>query len=133
MTMTDPIADMLTRIRNANAVKKESVDIPSAKMKEEIARILKDEGYIEAYKKVGTDLRQVLRIYLKYHGRDQKQTISHLERISKPGRRVYIKGDEIPSVLGDLGIAMVSTSKGLLSGEKAKKMGLGGEHICSVW
>ena len=133
MTMTDPIADMLTRIRNANAVKKESVDIPSSKMKEEIARVLKDEGYIEAYKKAGTGTKQVLRVYLKYHGKDQKQTISHIERISKPGRRVYVKGSEISEVLGGLGIAVFSTSKGFFSGEQAKKMGIGGEHVCSVW
>ena len=133
MTMTDPIADMLTRIRNANSVRKESVDVPYSIMKEELTKVLKEEGFIEAYKVVGSGVQKMIRLYYKYHGRKQDSTISKIERVSKPGRRVYVSKDDIKPVLGGLGISILSTSKGLMTGEKAKKTGIGGEVICSVW
>jgi len=132
MVMTDPIADMLTRIRNANSVKHESVDIPSSKLKVELARILKDEGFIREYKVIDDGKQGVLRIYLKYTAQ-KGQVIQGLKRISKPGMRVYAGKDEIPRVLGGLGIAILSTPKGILTDKEARKEGVGGEVICYVW
>ncbi len=130
--MTDPIADMLTRIRNASSVFHESVDVPASKIKKELARILKEEGYIRDYK-VNDDGKQgVLRIYLKY-APPKRQVITGVKRISKPGRRVYAKSDQIPRVLGGLGVAVLSTSRGLMTDREARKQRIGGEVICYVW
>lgn len=132
MGMTDPIADMLTRIRNASSVFHESVDVPASKIKKELARILKEEGYIRDYK-VNDDGKQgVLRIYLKY-APPKRQVITGVKRISKPGRRVYAKSDQIPRVLGGLGVAVLSTSRGLMTDREARKQRIGGEVICYVW
>lgn len=132
MVMTDPIADMLTRIRNAHAVNHEQVDVPASKLKGELARILKEEGYIRDYKVIEEKGRRVLRIFLKY-GPNKRRVISGIRRISKPGLRVYAGKDEIPRVLGGLGVAVLSTSKGVLSDRQARKEGVGGEVICYVW
>ncbi|MFW6264514.1 MAG: 30S ribosomal protein S8 [Bacillota bacterium] len=132
MNITDPIADMLTRIRNANSTNKDIVNMPASKMKINIADILKEEGFISDYKIVESYPQNSLRIYLKYGDNDEK-VISGLKRISKPGLRVYVKRDEIPRVLGGLGIAIVSTSQGLLTDKVARKNGVGGEVICYVW
>ncbi|MBY0394898.1 MAG: 30S ribosomal protein S8 [Thermoleophilia bacterium] len=130
--LTDPIADMLTRIRNANLALHDAVEMPGSKLKAEIARVLRDEGYIADYEvrdgEVGTDL--VVR--LKYD-RDRRRVISGLERVSKPGRRVYVDRDGIPRVLGGMGIAVMSTSQGVITGHEARRRGIGGEVICSVW
>jgi len=132
MTMTDPIADMLTRVRNANRAYHETVDIPASKMKEEIARILKEEGYIKDYQVVQENSFNVIRVKMNF-GPDRERVISGIKRISKPGLRVYAKKDEVPRVLGGLGIAIISTSKGIMTGREAKKAELGGEVICYVW
>ena len=132
MVMTDPIADMLTRIRNASSVKHESVDIPRSKLKEELARILKDEGFIKEYKVIDDNKQGMIRIYLKYdpaHG----AVIKGIKRISKPGTRVYAAKEEVPRVLGGLGVAILSTSKGIVTDRVARKEGIGGEVICYVW
>ena len=131
--MTDPIADMLTRIRNANTAKHDTVDIPSSKMKLSIAKILLDEGYIKSYELVENGNFNDIRVTLKYGADKNEKIISGLQRISKPGLRVYCKKDEVPRVLNGLGIAVVSTSKGLVVDREARKMGLGGEVICYVW
>jgi small subunit ribosomal protein S8 len=131
MAMTDPIADMLTRIRNANMVQKTTVDIPASRVKEEIASVLKDEGFIKDYQRIAEG-HGILRLYLKY-GKDGQKVISGLKRISKPGLRVYAKKDEIPKVLGGLGVAVISTSKGIITDKNARNMGVGGEVICYVW
>jgi small subunit ribosomal protein S8 len=130
--MTDPIADFLTRIRNANQVYKEQVDIPASKMKKELAEILKREGFIKNYEYIEDGKQGILRLYLKY-GPNKEKVITGLKRISKPGLRVYVKKDEIPKVLGGLGIAVISTSKGLMTDKQARKEGLGGEVICYIW
>ncbi|HHV93932.1 MAG TPA: 30S ribosomal protein S8 [Firmicutes bacterium] len=132
MVMTDPIADMLTRIRNAHSAKHDSVDIPVSKLKVEVARILKEEGYVRDYKVIDDGKQGVLRIYLKY-GPNKKLVISGIKRISKPGLRVYAKKDEIPRVLGGLGIAILSTSKGVMTDRAARQLGVGGEVLCYVW
>ncbi|NLM68648.1 MAG: 30S ribosomal protein S8 [Firmicutes bacterium] len=132
MVLTDPIADMLTRIRNANSVKHESVDIPASKMKNEVARILKEEGYIRDYKVIDDNKQGILRIYLKY-GPNDERVITGIKRISKPGLRVYAKKDEVPRVLGGLGIAILSTSQGIMTDKAARKGNIGGEVICYVW
>ena len=132
MTMTDPIADMLTRIRNANSVGHESVEIPSYKMKKAIVQILLDEGYIESYDLVEEVVQGTIKITLKY-GANKEKVISGIKKISKPGLKVYAKADEVPRVLDGLGIAIVSTSKGILSDKKARELGVGGEVICFVW
>lgn len=132
MNLTDPIADMLTRIRNANSTIKESVDVPASNIKESIAQLLKEEGFILDYKVVDTYPQNTLRLYLKY-GDDGEKVISGLKRISKPGLRVYVKKDEIPKVLGGLGIAVLSTSQGIVTGKVARKNGAGGEVLCYVW
>ena len=132
MTMTDPIADMLTRIRNANVVKHETVDVPASNMKKELARILLEEGFIRGYDVIEDGKQGIIRIQLKY-GQTGERVITGIKRISKPGLRVYCKKDEVPRVLNGLGIAVVSTSKGLVVDREARKMGLGGEVICYVW
>ncbi|NLJ73437.1 MAG: 30S ribosomal protein S8 [Firmicutes bacterium] len=132
MVMTDPIADMLTRIRNANSVKHESVDIPRSKLKEEVARILKDEGFIREYKVIDDDKQGILRVYLKYDSQNG-QVIQGIKRISKPGLRVYANKEEVPRVLGGLGIAILSTSQGVMTDKAARREGVGGEVICYVW
>ncbi|MCL6471722.1 MAG: 30S ribosomal protein S8 [Firmicutes bacterium] len=132
MTMTDPIADMLTRIRNANRAFHEVVDIPASKLKEELAKILKEEGYIRDYQIIQENGFPVIRVKMSY-GSNKERSITGIKRISKPGLRIYAKKDEIPRVLGGLGIAIISTSKGVMTGREAKKAGLGGEVICYVW
>jgi len=130
--MTDPIADMLTRIRNGNSVKHESVDVPASNIKKEIAQILLDEGFIKGYDVIEDGKQGIIRIELKYGSHGEK-VISGIKRISKPGLRVYVKSDEIPRVLGGLGIAILSTSKGIMTDKKARKEGIGGEVLCYVW
>ncbi|WP_130861948.1 30S ribosomal protein S8 [Bacilliculturomica massiliensis] len=132
MTMTDPIADMLTRIRNANTVGHATVDIPASKMKKAIAGILTEEGYIKGYDVIEDEKQGVIRVQMKY-GADKQKVITGIKRISKPGLKVYAKSDEVPKVLGGLGIAIMSTSKGLISDKEARKLGVGGEVICYVW
>ncbi|MCK9524402.1 MAG: 30S ribosomal protein S8 [Limnochordia bacterium] len=132
MVMTDPIADMLTRIRNASSVKHESVDIPRSKLKEELARILKSEGFIREYKVLENDKQGTVRVYLKYDA-NKGQIIKGIKRISKPGLRVYASKDEVPRVLGGLGVAILSTSQGIMTDRSARKEGVGGEVICYVW
>ena len=130
MTMTDPVSDLLTRIRNASDANHETVDIPSSRLKLEIARILKDEGYISNYSLIQDNKQGVIRIQLRYAGKDS--VISSLERISRPGCRVYTGKSEIPSVLGGLGICILSTSRGVLTGKQAQEMGVGGEVLCYI-
>jgi small subunit ribosomal protein S8 len=135
MSMTDPIADMLTRIRNGIQARHERVELPTSKLKVEIARILKSEGFISNFKEVAAEKGQVqgtLRVYLKYSEAGEP-VIHGIERISRPGRRVYRNKQEIPRVLGGLGLAIVSTSKGVLAGHEAIKSGVGGEVLCQVW
>lgn len=132
MVMTDPIADLLTRIRNANAVKHEVVEIPSSNIKKAVTDILLQEGYIKEVEEYNDGVVPMLRISLKY-GADKERVITGLKRISKPGLRVYCKKDETPKVLNGLGIAIISTSTGLLVDRDARKAGLGGEVICYVW
>ena len=132
MQITDPVADMLTRIRNANTAKHESVDVPASNLKKAIAKILLDEGYIKSYEVVEDGTQGVIRIQLKYLAGKEK-VISGLRRVSKPGLRVYAGAEELPKVLKGLGIAIVSTSKGIVSDKEARKLGVGGEVICYVW
>jgi small subunit ribosomal protein S8 len=132
MSMTDPIADMLSRIRNAIQSRHDRVDVPASKLKVEIARILKEQGFISNYKKVDEGLQGVIRISLKY-ANDGEPAIHGIERISRPGRRVYRAKTEIPRPLGGLGLSIVSTSRGVLSGDEAAKSGIGGEVLCQVW
>lgn len=129
--LTDPIADMLTRLRNAIRIKAEKVDIPASKMKVEIARILKEEGFIKTYKILKDKRQGILRIILKYI--ESESAISGLKRISKPGRRVYVGKRETPKVMGGVGIAILTTSKGILSDKACRREGVGGEVICYVW
>ena len=132
MTMTDPIADMLTRIRNANTVGHATVDIPASKMKKAIAGILTEEGYIKGYDIIENDVQPIIRVQMKY-GADKERVISGIKKISKPGLKVYAKSNEVPKVLGGLGIAIISTSNGLICDREARKLGVGGEVICYVW
>jgi small subunit ribosomal protein S8 len=132
MSMTDPIADMLTRIRNANSAYKASATMPSSKKLVEIARILKQEGYIAEYNVVSAEPQDSLEVTLKY-GPKKERTISGIRRISKPGLRVYAKKDELPRVLGGLGIAVISTSHGVMTDRVARKEGVGGEVIAYIW
>ncbi len=132
MSMTDPIADMLTRIRNGITSHHDRVELPSSKLKVEVARILKSEGFIANYKVVEETPQSVLRIYLKYSD-DGEPVIHGIERVSRPGRRVYRGKEDIPQVLGGLGLAIISTSRGVLSGAEAAKTGIGGEVLCQVW
>jgi small subunit ribosomal protein S8 len=137
--MTDPIADMLTRIRNAVTARHARVEMPASKLKAEIARILQDEGYIAGFKMVETPAsrtskasRQQIRLFLKY-GASGDKAISGLERVSRPGRRVYASRDEVPAVLGGLGVSILTTSRGVMTGQAAKRAGVGGEILCSGW
>ncbi len=140
--MTDPISDMLSRIRNAVAAKHARVDMPASKLKAEIARILQDEGYIQGYRLVeeaaekgagkGNAPRQLIRVFLKY-GPHGEKVISGIERISRPGRRVYLGVDDVPAVLGGLGTNILTTSRGVMTGRAARKAGVGGEVLCNVW
>ena len=132
MVTTDPIADMLTRIRNANSSKHKTVDVPASNMKKEIARILFEEGYIKAFEEIKDDAQGVIRITLKYDEKGAK-VIDGLKRISKPGLRVYASKDELPQVLNGLGIALISTSKGIKTDKEARKEGLGGEVLAYIW
>lgn len=134
MSMTDPIADMLTRIRNGIQAHHDRIELPTSKLKVEVARILKSEGFIANFKEVSEDGKPQgsLRIYLKY-SEDGEPVIHGIERVSRPGRRVYRGKEEIPAVLGGLGLAIVSTSKGVLSGTEAARQGVGGEVLCQVW
>ncbi len=131
MTVTDPIADMLVRIKNANMRRHPSVDIPYSKIKEKLAEILLKEGYIAKYEVIGEAPQKFIKIYLKYKGK--VPVIQDMVRVSKPGRRYYVKKEEIPRVLGGLGIAILSTSKGIMTDKEAKALGIGGELICMVW
>ena len=137
--MTDPIADMLTRIRNAVTARHARVEMPASKLKAEIARILQDEGYISGFKMVETAAerpgkapRQQMRMFLKY-GAGGEKAISGISRVSRPGRRVYAGSGEVPSVLGGLGVTLLTTSRGVLTGRAAKQVGVGGEILCNVW
>src|SRR5512139_3896096 len=132
MSMTDPIADLLTRIRNAQSARHKSVDVPSSRMKVAISKILKDEGYIDNFKVLEDDRQGVLRVALRY-GTAGERAITGLERVSRPGRRVYCGKDEIPKVLGGMGITILSTPKGVLAGNTCRKLGVGGEVLCNVW
>jgi small subunit ribosomal protein S8 len=130
--VTDPIADFLTRIRNANQVYRDNVEIPASKMKQSMAEILKTEGYIKHYEYVKDEKQGILRLYMKY-GPSRRRVLSGLKRISKPGLRVYVKKDEVPRVLGGLGVAVISTSRGLMTDKQARQEGLGGEVVCYIW
>jgi small subunit ribosomal protein S8 len=137
--MTDPISDMLTRIRNGVSAKHARVDMPASKLKAEIARILQDEGYIQGFRVVDEPAtkeiphpRQIIRLFLKYGPRGER-VITGLERISRPGRRVYLGVDDVPPVLGGLGTNILTTSRGVMTGRAAKKAGVGGEVLCNVW
>ncbi len=132
MSMTDPIADMLTRIRNGMTVEKRFVDIPSSNLKKRIAFILKEEKYIKDFMFVEDNTKSRIRIFLKYDHKGHA-VISGIERVSRPGLRVYVGGDEIPRVLDGLGISILSTSKGVISNKTAKRIGVGGEILCKVW
>ena len=132
MTMTDPIADMLARIRNANTASHDTVDIPASKQKLAIIAILKDEGYIEDFETVEDPPGNIIRVTLKYQ-HDRSKTIHGIKRISKPGLRVYAKAGKLPKVLGGLGVAIVSTSAGLMTGRKAAQRKLGGEVVAHIW
>ena len=132
MTMTDPIADMLTRIRNANTVGHETVEIPASKMKKAIAEILKAEGFITDYEVIEDNKQGTIKVTMKC-GAHKERVISGIKKISKPGLKVYAKADEVPRVLGGLGIAIISTSHGVVSDKEARKLGVGGEVICYVW
>ncbi len=132
MTLSDPIADMLTRIRNANMVRKDYVDIPASKIKVAIARTMKDEGYVKYYKVIRDKKQGILRVFLKY-GANNERIIHGLTRMSKPGIRRYVSKDEIPNVLGGLGITVISTSRGVLTGQECKRARIGGEILCNIW
>ena len=133
MTMSDPIVDMLTRIRNANTAKHDTVDVPASKMKLAIANILVDEGYIAKYDLVEDGAFKTIHITLKYGADKNEKVISGLKRISKPGLRVYANTEDIPKVLGGLGTAIISTNKGVVTDKEARKLGVGGEVLCFVW
>ncbi|BAU26091.1 SSU ribosomal protein S8P [Aneurinibacillus soli] len=132
MVMTDPIADMLTRIRNANMVRHEKLEVPASKIKRDIANILKEEGFVRDVEYVEDNKQGILRIFLKY-GTGNERVINGLKRISKPGLRVYAKNNEIPRVLGGLGIAVISTSKGVMTDKQARQQQAGGEVLAYVW
>jgi len=132
MTMTDPIADMLTRVRNASSVQHDTVDIPASNIKKEIARILLEEGYIKGYDVIEDGKQGLIRLQLKY-GKNGEKVITGIKRISKPGMRVYADNHSVPKVLNGLGISIISTSKGILTDKQARELGIGGEVICYVW
>ena len=129
---SDPIADMLTRIRNGLLARHTKVDIPGSKVKIELARILKEEGYVANYRVANDDNKQVLKVYLKYRT-DRKPVITRLERVSKPSRRVYVDSLSVPKVIGGMGVAVLTTSKGVMTGQKARERGVGGEVLCTVY
>ncbi len=130
--MTDPLADMFTRIRNGSKAKFEKVDIPSSRLKREVAKILKEEGFIKNFKVITDDQQhEMIRVFLKYD--ESRKGIIHLRRVSKPGRRIYTKSDRIPSVMGGLGVSILSTPKGVLTDRSARKVHVGGEVLCHVW
>jgi len=130
--MTDPIADFLTRIRNANMIYQGKVEVPASKVKRALAEILKNEGYIKNYEYIEDNKQGTIKLYLKY-GPNKEKVITGLKRISRPGLRIYAKKGEIPKVLGGLGIAVISTSKGILTDKQARREGVGGEVICYIW
>ncbi|MBT9671856.1 30S ribosomal protein S8 [Secundilactobacillus kimchicus] len=132
MSMTDPIADFLTRIRNANMVYHESLEVPASKIKRDIAEILKREGFIRDVEYIDDDKQGIIRVFLKY-GRDKQRVISGLKRISKPGLRTYVKSDSVPKVLNGLGIAIISTSEGVVTDKEARAKKIGGEVLAYVW
>jgi len=132
MSMTDPLADMFTRIRNGSKAKFEKVDVPSSRLKREIAKILKEEGFIKGFKVVTNDQQhEVIRVFLKYD--ESRKGIIHIRRASKPGRRLYTKTDRIPSVMGGLGVSILTTPKGILTDRGARKAHVGGEVLCHIW
>lgn len=131
--VTDNIADMLTRIRNANMVKHQIVEIPATKMSKAIAKILKEEGFIENFEIYSENLYHYLLISLKYKGQARERVINKINRISKPGLRIYVNSQKLPSVLNGLGVAILSTSKGVMTNTKAKELGIGGEVLCYIW
>ena len=133
MTMSDPIADMLTRIRNANTAKHDTVDVPASKMKVAIANILLEEGYIKKYEIVEDGGFQTIRISLKYNNNKSERIISGIKKISKPGLRIYAGKEDMPKVLGGLGIAIISTNQGVITDKKARELGVGGEVLAFVW
>ncbi|HSG17442.1 MAG TPA: 30S ribosomal protein S8 [Anaerolineae bacterium] len=135
MSMSDPIADMLSRIRNATMREHETVSLPSSGIKEKLAVVLKDEGYIDDFQVLPEQPQPVLRLKLKYTGdrRNRRPVISGLKRVSSPGRRVYVAKDEIPWVLSGMGIAVLTTSRGVMTGQQARRQGIGGEVICKIW
>ena len=132
MRLTDPVADMLTRVRNALQARHQKVDIPASRLKVEIARILKEEGYISNFKATEEEGHKILRVYLKY-ANNNEAVISNVNRVSRPGCRVYVRRTEIPRVLGGLGINILTTPRGVMTGRQARKQGLGGELLCEVW
>jgi small subunit ribosomal protein S8 len=132
MAISDPIADMLTRIRNAAKAKFNSADVPASKLKTELARVLKDEGYIKNYKFIQDGKQGILRIYLKY-GPGQKATIYGIERVSKPSRRIYTKSKDIQPVFNGMGISILSTSRGIMTDKRARQENVGGEVLCNIW
>ncbi|HKT24754.1 MAG TPA: 30S ribosomal protein S8 [Terriglobales bacterium] len=132
MSFTDPVADLLTRIRNAINARQQKLDVPASKLKTEIARILKEEGYLSNYKATEENGRKLLRLYIKY-GSNNDAAITNLARVSRPGCRVYVGHNEIPRVLGGLGISILTTPKGVMTGRQARKTGVGGEILCEVW
>ena len=132
MSLTDPVADLLTRIRNAVGARQQKLDVPASKLKMEIARILKEEGYISNFKATEENGRKVLRVYLKYSSNNDA-AITNLARVSRPGCRVYVGHTEIPRVLGGLGINILTTPKGVMTGRQARRSGIGGEILCEVW
>lgn len=132
MSMTDPLADMFTRIRNGSKARFEKVDVPSSQLKREVAKLLKEEGFIKNYKMVADDQKhEMIRIFLRYD--ENRKGIIHIRRVSKPGRRTYARSDRIPSIMGGLGISILSTSKGVLTDKSARKANAGGEVLCHVW
>jgi small subunit ribosomal protein S8 len=132
MGMTDPIADMLTRIRNANMAKLEKLDIPSSNLKLELARVLKEEGYIKNFKLLKDRKQGIVRVYMKYSP-DELRVINGLKRVSSPGNRVYVGADEIPRVMGGLGVAILSTSRGVMADRESRTKNIGGEVLCYIW
>ena len=132
MSMTDPTADFLTRVRNAVGAEHETVEMPSSKFKQELARILREQGYIEGFSVEPARVGETLSVQLKYT-EDRRPVITGIERVSKPGRRTYVRGDEIPKILGGMGTAIMSTSKGVMTGHDARRQGVGGEVVAHVW
>ncbi|MFI5304356.1 MAG: 30S ribosomal protein S8 [Nitrospiria bacterium] len=133
MSMADPIADMLTRIRNANQRWQSFVDIPVSKLKLELAKKIFQEGFVKSYKIVNLDNKGYIRVFLKYHNEQEDRVINNLQRVSSPGKRVYVGKDKIPLIKGGMGVAILSTSKGILTDRESRKKNLGGEIICSIW